>query len=89
MISPYVPLVGDEETTGMNKTGRNDPCPCGSGRKYNKCCLAETFVQVGKEESIRNVLLIIYWSSTLQTLSKTKDRGNQAHKESDPKDPRD
>lgn len=20
------------------KTGRNDPCPCGSGRKYKKCC---------------------------------------------------
>jgi uncharacterized protein YecA (UPF0149 family) len=19
--------------------GRNDPCPCGSGRKYKKCCL--------------------------------------------------
>ncbi|WP_211159649.1 SEC-C metal-binding domain-containing protein [Aromatoleum buckelii] len=19
------------------KTGRNDPCPCGSGRKYKKC----------------------------------------------------
>ncbi|MCJ7750823.1 MAG: SEC-C domain-containing protein [Armatimonadetes bacterium] len=18
--------------------GRNDPCPCGSGRKYKKCC---------------------------------------------------
>ena len=22
-----------------NKTGRNDPCPCGSGNKYKKCCL--------------------------------------------------
>jgi uncharacterized protein len=21
------------------KTGRNDPCPCGSGKKYKKCCL--------------------------------------------------
>jgi len=21
-----------------NKTGRNDPCPCGSGKKYKKCC---------------------------------------------------
>jgi uncharacterized protein len=21
-------------------TGRNDPCPCGSGLKYKKCCLA-------------------------------------------------
>jgi tetratricopeptide (TPR) repeat protein len=23
----------------MAKTGRNDPCPCGSGNKYKKCCL--------------------------------------------------
>lgn len=22
------------------KVGRNEPCPCGSGRKYKKCCLA-------------------------------------------------
>lgn len=20
------------------KTGRNEPCPCGSGNKYKKCC---------------------------------------------------
>jgi hypothetical protein len=26
----------------MNKTGRNDPCPCGSGQKYKKCCLIST-----------------------------------------------
>jgi uncharacterized protein len=24
------------------KIGRNDPCPCGSGRKYKKCCGAAT-----------------------------------------------
>ena len=22
-----------------NKVGRNDPCPCGSGKKYKKCCI--------------------------------------------------
>jgi hypothetical protein len=22
----------------MTKTGRNDPCPCGSGKKYKRCC---------------------------------------------------
>lgn len=39
------------------KTGRNDPCPCGSGKKYKKCCLANTFVQVGREETIRKRLV--------------------------------
>ena len=23
----------------MGKIGRNDPCPCGSGKKYKNCCL--------------------------------------------------
>ncbi|MCK4774434.1 MAG: SEC-C domain-containing protein, partial [Candidatus Krumholzibacteria bacterium] len=27
------PVVRDEQ-----KVGRNDPCPCGSGKKYKKCC---------------------------------------------------
>ena len=22
----------------VNKIGRNDPCPCGSGKKYKQCC---------------------------------------------------
>jgi len=22
---------------GQEKVGRNDPCPCGSGKKYKKC----------------------------------------------------
>lgn len=33
---------GDEGTpqpvSKTRKTGRNDPCPCGSGKKYKKCC---------------------------------------------------
>lgn len=23
------------------KIGRNDPCPCGSGKKYKKCCMSK------------------------------------------------
>lgn len=30
----------------MEKVGRNDPCPCGSGKKYKKCC--ETAVKQKK-----------------------------------------
>ena len=26
---------------GVSPIGRNDPCPCGSGKKYKKCCLGE------------------------------------------------
>jgi len=30
----------------MSKVGRNEPCPCGSGKKYKKCCYA---VELEKE----------------------------------------
>ena len=30
------------------KVGRNDPCPCGSGLKYKKCCLGKD-IQVNRE----------------------------------------
>jgi transposase-like protein len=26
-------------TRHVDKVGRNEPCPCGSGQKYKKCCL--------------------------------------------------
>jgi len=29
---PVEPIQKDKEI------GRNDPCPCGSGKKYKKCC---------------------------------------------------
>lgn len=28
-----------QRPTTKPKVGRNDPCPCGSGKKYKKCCL--------------------------------------------------
>lgn len=32
-------LVGETPTVREEpKIGRNDPCPCGSGKKYKKCC---------------------------------------------------
>jgi preprotein translocase subunit SecA len=39
-------LLGDDDVSSGTsepfrappKVGRNDPCPCGSGKKYKKCC---------------------------------------------------
>lgn len=28
------------------KIGRNEPCPCGSGKKYKKCCLGKTIPKI-------------------------------------------
>lgn len=37
----------------MKKRGRNDPCPCGSGKKHKKCCGGRT-VNVGAREPDAN-----------------------------------
>ena len=29
------------------KIGRNDPCPCGSGKKYKHCCLLKKSMSTG------------------------------------------
>ncbi len=31
-------LGAPAQARAENKPGRNDPCPCGSGKKYKKCC---------------------------------------------------
>ena len=42
---PHSPMEARRQYLGelrnMRKTGRNQPCPCGSGAKYKKCHLAE------------------------------------------------
>lgn len=42
-IANYRPLQGADTMprqpfTSTKKVGRNDPCPCGSGKKYKRCC---------------------------------------------------
>ena len=33
------------------KIGRNDPCPCGSGKKYKHCCMRKEMGQVGATQA--------------------------------------
>ncbi len=34
----YVQKLNAMKQAVSNKIGRNDPCPCGSGKKYKQCC---------------------------------------------------
>ena len=49
----------EEETP---KVGRNDPCPCGSGKKYKKCCLRKTVTKSSTDNT-----------STWETEKEAKD----------------
>jgi hypothetical protein len=46
----------------MERAGRNEPCPCGSGRKYKKCCLPQ--------ESVRARFGALIEASALALLSR-------------------
>jgi len=42
------------------KVGRNDPCPCGSGRKYKQCCAAKQAQRAKLRDSVgRGFLLLL------------------------------
>ncbi|MGC9308802.1 MAG: SEC-C metal-binding domain-containing protein [Thermoplasmatota archaeon] len=52
------------------KVGRNDPCPCGSGKKYKKCCLQrEREMERNEREHIDNL--------PLHTTSITRQPGSR------------
>jgi hypothetical protein len=35
----FLPNHYEKTSVKEKKTGRNEPCPCGSGKKYKNCCL--------------------------------------------------
>lgn len=37
-VAPYVPRFAARAKLTASKIGRNEPCPCGSGQKYKRCC---------------------------------------------------
>ena len=47
----------------MKKLGRNDPCPCGSGKKYKQCCLNAAEAEIANDRS-KAVTKAIEWLFT-------------------------
>jgi len=39
-IFNQVSQITKQPEATMVAVGRNDPCPCGSGKKFKKCCLS-------------------------------------------------
>lgn len=47
----------------LSKIGRNDMCPCGSGKKYKKCCL-------GKETSaVESIMRLVTTEESAATVA--------------------
>lgn len=54
----------------MNNTGRNEPCPCGSQKKYKQCCLKSTIPQSTIPQNIAPAI------ESLQTAMKLQQAGH-------------
>lgn len=39
LMNDRLEQLPDERLVRRVKVGRNSPCPCGSGRKFKKCCI--------------------------------------------------
>lgn len=55
------------------KVQRNDPCPCGSGLKYKKCCALKTGMQKYKAEVIQQDPKMAGLLGRIQMSSQPKD----------------
>jgi tetratricopeptide (TPR) repeat protein len=52
----------------MAKPGRNDPCPCGSGQKYKRCCLP-------RDEAAAHAAALAAAASMAEADAETADDG--------------
>jgi len=63
------PVSSLQEGVSVSNVNRNDPCPCGSGKKYKKCCMLKerdlSAVRAGNREAVQDAVTWI-----------TRDHGN-------------
>lgn len=62
--------------------GRNDPCPCGSGKKYKKCCLGKdgiVMVKINKEDPGASFGYAVTWILSNPELSNEFDKVVKKH----------
>ena len=58
-------LSGYQVRRAVAKVGRNEPCPCGSGKRYKKCCLRKDQQKLSRSSSVPG--------KTLDDLEKEKE----------------
>ena len=57
----------------MSKVGRNDTCPCGSGKKYKQCCASKAG---GSLVQSRVIMLLIAAAIVAAILAGFSNRGS-------------
>lgn len=63
----------------MAKIGRNEPCPCGSGKKYKRCCLLQTSSTDRRLAQVTGHVLAERDVRVMSARSRTRVRVGQAN----------
>jgi tetratricopeptide (TPR) repeat protein len=61
----------------MSKIGRNDPCPCGSGKKYKKCCIDKPILETVKRIPKLDYENFDYHWNSLMTFEEVKQMSTE------------
>lgn len=62
------------------RPGRNEPCYCGSGRKYKQCCLAKDEADAAEKRAAANAAQAAEAPASEASASDSKTKGNPVHK---------
>ncbi|MBU1199226.1 MAG: SEC-C domain-containing protein [Nanoarchaeota archaeon] len=62
----------------LRKLGRNEPCHCGSGKKYKKCCFDKDIKETGKFMKVDDLWEEGYFAETLSP-SEIKEKEKTIH----------
>ena len=59
----------------MANSGRNDPCPCGSGKKYKRCCLEKDAAREREAlaASVKQPDLLSPWARSPEVLAEMRE----------------
>ena len=64
----------DAEAPNHADIGRNDPCHCGSGKKYKKCC-------INKDQAAEHKALEANWNKAVEAAKDQAEKAAQESKE--------
>jgi hypothetical protein len=70
------------------KVGRNDPCPCGTGQKYKKCCAAKDAAAESAELAARNAEVAARLAEAEAKAAEAEANGEAAEPAAKPKRPK-
>lgn len=55
--------------------GRNDPCPCGSGKKYKRCCLGHSVEETQRSRKLTLAIMAVIVVAVIVGLTVSDQAG--------------